>query len=500
VCWHVYGLLHRSDRNYSEAIRAYKMALKIEPNNVQILKDLSSLQIQMRDLDGFAASRNALLVLKPNLKINWMAFAVARHLAGEHRDAVKVIDIYLGTLTEQSDELGRGFESGELALYRNQIVAEIPDNYREALEHLAVCEGVVVDRTSWLVTKAEYQLALRDYVGAQRTVDLAFDRGVTENFRVHTLYMAVVLELDDYSVVKEAMRLRGTQTLATLIPLSEEQRSRIRHAYAQDLLPRYPNSYAVQSIPITLLSLSAATASSSSSSTIPDETASALQQALEDRCRKGLVKGVPSLCSELASFVWVERDGRYVRPDDPVDYASHPVFRTMAAMVDGFVSCLEAESKFAPSDDLEQPPTTILWAWFLRAGLHELSGEYDKGLELVAKCLDHTPSEVDVYELKGRLLALSGDPEQAADCVEQGRELDKQDRYMNNLTTQYMLRAGREEQARRTISLFAKHEGNPEQNLFDMQCSWYELEVAEHYARTQEWGRSLKKYGTSFFV
>jgi peptide alpha-N-acetyltransferase len=67
---------------------------------------------------------------------------------------------------------------------------------------------------------------------------------------------------------------------------------------------------------------------------------------------------------------------------------------------------------------------------------------------------------------------------------------------MNNLTTQYLLRAGMEDRAIRTISLFAKHEGSPEQNLFDMQCSWYELEVAELLFRKQEWGRSLKKYGT----
>ena len=27
VCWHVYGLIHRSERNYNEAIKAYKQAL-----------------------------------------------------------------------------------------------------------------------------------------------------------------------------------------------------------------------------------------------------------------------------------------------------------------------------------------------------------------------------------------------------------------------------------------------------------------------------------------
>jgi Tetratricopeptide repeat len=42
VCWHVYGLLHRSDHDYNEAIKAYKQALKVEPQNLQILRVTNS--------------------------------------------------------------------------------------------------------------------------------------------------------------------------------------------------------------------------------------------------------------------------------------------------------------------------------------------------------------------------------------------------------------------------------------------------------------------------
>lgn len=53
VCWHVYGLLQRSDKKYDEAIKCYRNALKCEKDNIQILRDLSLLQIQMRDLEGY---------------------------------------------------------------------------------------------------------------------------------------------------------------------------------------------------------------------------------------------------------------------------------------------------------------------------------------------------------------------------------------------------------------------------------------------------------------
>ena len=47
VCWHVYGLLYRSDREYREAIKCYRNALRIDPDNIEILRDLSLLQVEV---------------------------------------------------------------------------------------------------------------------------------------------------------------------------------------------------------------------------------------------------------------------------------------------------------------------------------------------------------------------------------------------------------------------------------------------------------------------
>lgn len=52
VCWHVYGILYRSDRDYAQAIRCYLNALKKDPENLQVLRDLAQLQAHMKDFDG----------------------------------------------------------------------------------------------------------------------------------------------------------------------------------------------------------------------------------------------------------------------------------------------------------------------------------------------------------------------------------------------------------------------------------------------------------------
>jgi N-alpha-acetyltransferase 15/16, NatA auxiliary subunit len=475
VCWHVYGLLHRSDRNYNEAIKAYKQALRIDSDNLQILRDLSMLQVQMRDLAGFAVTRQTILHLKPNGKINWLAFALAKHLTGDLRGAVSVIDIYLGTLSEGAPELARGFEASELAMYRNRILSEIPDNQKEALDHLRMSEKKVVDRTAFLMERAKFQYQLGQYADAKETVLQLFRRGMIDNYKVHSMYMCAVLELDN-DILEQAMKLPGTRTLPTLLPLTEEQKQRLLEAYKTEVYPDYEKSSAANRIPMNLVE------------------GDRFRNSLDIFIRKGLVKGVPSLCHELSTFLLVEQGGRYALANDPIDIKPHPKYNLMVELVDGYLSSLDSNNKLLPDDEHQESPSTVLWTWYLRAGLHEMVGEYPEGIALLDKCIEHTPTAVDVYELKARLLKSAGDIKTAVEVIDTGRDLDRQDRYINNQTTNYMLEAGMEEDALNRISMFTKHEGNPEINLYDMQCSWYELGLAACYAKKKDFGRALKKY------
>ena len=467
-------MLHRADREYNESIKAYKQALRIDSENLQILRDLSLLQVQMRDLSGFVKTRNTILSLKSNQKINWLTYAVAKHLNGDLEGAVSVIDIYIGTVPEDSDELKRGYESSELAMYKNRLLSEMPDNLKAALDHLGECKKVVVDETAWLMTKGTYQLRLGSYEDAQQTFMSLLDRGLTEDYRVHSGYMCALLEVDD-ETCQAAAKLKGTRTLATMKPLTGDQRQALLKTYQGNLAERFPRSAAVRRIPLTLLE------------------GEELKAAIDAYCRKGLSKGVPSLGCDLSALLLVKQEGKFVPATDPVDVRAHSTTAMVADLVDAYIASLSTDSKF-PNGESSESPSTIMWAWYLRSYLHEICGEYSAALAMVDKAIEHTPTGVDLYELKARILKASGDIEAAAGCLDVGRDLDKQDRYINNQTTKYMLQANKAEVALERISLFVKHEGNPEQMLSDMQCSWYELELAECLRRKSEWGKSLKKF------
>lgn len=204
VCWHVYGLLHRADRNYLEAIKAYKQALRMDADNLQILRDLSLLQIQMRDLHGFVKTRNAILTLKPNAQLHWLSFSVAKHLVNDVAGALQVIDIYLSTLTEGSELLERNYEPSELQLYKSLLLlqqheqqqqdgggvsAEEESFAQKALDHLESCKDIVMDTGAWLWHKVLIQFALGEYQKVQDViVERLFPRGATEDYRIHAAY------------------------------------------------------------------------------------------------------------------------------------------------------------------------------------------------------------------------------------------------------------------------------------------------------------------------
>lgn len=157
VCWHVYGLLQRSDKKYDEAIKCYRNALKWDKDNLQILRDLSLLQIQMRDLEGYRETRYQLLQLRPAQRASWIGYAVAYHLLEDYEMAAKILEEFRKTQQTSPDKVD--YEYSELLLYQNQVLREA-ERYKEALDHLYTYEKQICDKLAVEETKGELLLKL----------------------------------------------------------------------------------------------------------------------------------------------------------------------------------------------------------------------------------------------------------------------------------------------------------------------------------------------------
>ena len=153
ICWHVYGLLYRANKNFEEAIKAYKFALKLEPESAQIQRDLAILQVQMRDYAGYVQSRQTMLQARPQLRQSWTALSIAHHLSGNLAEAENVLTTYEGTL--KSTPSRYDLEHSESVMYKNSLIAEQGD-YQRALDHLEDPAKHNLDRLAVLECRAEY--------------------------------------------------------------------------------------------------------------------------------------------------------------------------------------------------------------------------------------------------------------------------------------------------------------------------------------------------------
>lgn len=173
ICWHVYGLLYRTNKNFEEAIKAYRFALRLEPESAQIQRDLAVLQIQMRDYQGYVQSRLAMLQARPQLRQSWTGLAIAHHLAGNLSDAESILKTYEETLKTPPSR--SDIEHAEALMYHNVIIAESGDT-QKALDHLESACKQNLDRLGYLESRASYLAKLGKNEEAAKAYRALLDR------------------------------------------------------------------------------------------------------------------------------------------------------------------------------------------------------------------------------------------------------------------------------------------------------------------------------------
>ncbi|XP_078739950.1 N-alpha-acetyltransferase 15, NatA auxiliary subunit-like [Lampetra fluviatilis] len=230
VCWHVYGLLQRSDKKYDEAIKCYRNALKWDRDNLQILRDLSLLQIQMRDLEGYRETRYQLLQLRPGQRASWIGYAIAYHLLRDHDMALQILDEFRKTQQVTPNKVD--YELSELLLYQVEVLKEA-SRWREALTHLDSHEKHICDKLSVQEFRGELCLKLCLCEEASQVYRALLDRN-PENTAYYAGLEAALKpgSVDDRLRIYEEMEERFPRALApTHLPLTfltgEVFRSRI---------------------------------------------------------------------------------------------------------------------------------------------------------------------------------------------------------------------------------------------------------------------------------
>ncbi|KAL7671137.1 hypothetical protein ACOME3_006045 [Neoechinorhynchus agilis] len=151
ICWQVFGHFNRTYGHYEDAAKAYVNAYNRDKENFTILRDLSNVQVHLRDFESFKRTRHNMLMLRPNQRASWIGYALACHLCGEHFEALEILRLFQGI---KLDPKLTAVEDSELVLYENMIIRESMPKV-DALEHLKENEHRIRNECEFLRIKLD---------------------------------------------------------------------------------------------------------------------------------------------------------------------------------------------------------------------------------------------------------------------------------------------------------------------------------------------------------
>ncbi|PBP22556.1 tetratricopeptide [Diplocarpon rosae] len=438
VCWHVYGLLYRAAKNFEEAIKAYKFALRLEPDSQQIQRDLALLQVQMRDYEGYVTSRRAMLQARSTLRQSWTALAVALHLNGELAEAERVLTAYEDTL--KNPPLKTDFENSEAVMYKNSLIAE-QGNIQQAWDHLQSAGKYNLDRLAVQELRATYLMKLDRKEEAIKAYRALIDR----NSEQKAYYDGLV----------EAMGLAETD---------HQARKAVYDKYAE----KYPRCDAARRLPLEFLE------------------GEEFRTAADLYIGRMLDKGVPSTFANLKHL--------YSNP------VKKELLSALAKnYINSGRS--EANEEPKRNGDNSKGASAAYY-FLAQHYNYYLSRDLEKAMEYIEKAIHLEPNSVDLHMTKARIWKHRGNSQTASAIMEEARLLDTRDRHINTKAAKYQLRNDENEAALTTLGLFTRAEtvGGPLADLHDMQCMWFLTEDGQSYARQGKLGLALKRFTSIYNI
>mmetsp|Transcript_34692 Transcript_34692/g.61018 ORF Transcript_34692/g.61018 Transcript_34692/m.61018 type:complete len:580 (+) Transcript_34692:86-1825(+) len=100
ACWHAMGFVYKNINSYAEAANCLNKVMKMRPDNFNVLAELASVQIHLRDFQNFRLTRHKLLTERAGFAVNWAGYALAEALNNNNPRAVEVIDSLLNSYGE----------------------------------------------------------------------------------------------------------------------------------------------------------------------------------------------------------------------------------------------------------------------------------------------------------------------------------------------------------------------------------------------------------------
>ena len=488
VCWHVYGMLYRSDHNYIEACKCFKRALTFNSKDPdqQILKDLGLLQLQLRDVQNNIETRRQLLSVKSNVSMFWLGFATAHQYGGNNDMTLAVLERYESTLDPTRIP---NTEDLEILFYQIEIMYSL-GLYDQAIQLINKpwSKQALVDEVGLLEVKAKLYLAKGNKQEANKYYSELLHIN-PDNHEIHQQYL-LTKEYHNLSMNNQQQINEFLTTYITLLRSHPRCRTLL-----WIILRCLPSSHSLYEI------------------------------IARTYIRNTLRRGIPALYTELKQIYNIHhlinnnisieesKSRQILFINIAKDYYTTALTTTFTVLpfADNDIQTLITTNNTITKDEIinffgtatgdnkNEIPSTYPFCTLLYSKLLDAQKNYPESLQILHKGIEHSPTVLELYLTKGKILKHQKQFTEAATAIDEARQLDLADRYLNAKAVKYYLLANNIEQAETLMALFARHDSkrpnaDPLSSIRDVQVAWFELQCGLAFERLGNYNRALKQY------
>ena len=420
VAWHFYAIFHKEKGNYSQAMKSYNKALNFAPTNFNIIRDLSYMQLYLRQLDSFVQTCKLGVENKPGMLINWVTLAFSYSLVKDYKSALAA----LNSVEKLGKETLKKNDIHELKLF-NAMIQSKDKKYEEAMNYLIHFKSELIDKPmvyDMIVQNAikakKYNIGL-DY--CTKALNLNPD-----NINLILFYFIMKINQNDFQ----------PKTYNDLLNIQEN------YKYLKDMIEvlselknNYPKSKIIKNLELSF------------------SQNEEFEKKFENYFINQLEITIPSIFINI-QFIYK------LQP--------HKI-KIIQKILDKYNANIKSSSKINDNLDL---PIHVAWVYFYEAQHYLFLSELEEAINYINVAIDITPSVIEFYMVAAKIFKHSYMIDNYILAYDKARMLDVGDRYLNAKTAKIYLRSGDIEKNSELMKEFVS-DPLTEENIKFTETLWY---------------------------
>ncbi|MCQ2819432.1 MAG: hypothetical protein MJ252_19390 [archaeon] len=432
IAWHFYAIFHREENNNPQALKCYIQAYKNDPTNFNVIRDISYIQLFLRQLNSFETYSKIAVDVKPNIPANWITYSLANALIKNYDLAERILELAENTM---KDTLKKN-EIHEMRIF-GATLREMNGNYEDALKYLLESKEYIIDTPIYYEKIIKNAFLSKKYeTGIEYCYKFFENNPENANILVHLLNM----KLNSINSEKDALFKNYNDILSI-----QEDNKNLKEIseIINDLIQKYPKSKMLARVDLAV--------------SMGDE--------FKDKFEKYLIKNInqtlPS-CYINVKFIY-----------------KNQTFKIN--IIQNFLNQIE-KSINEKKEITPELKSQIHFAWFyFYCSLHYCAlNKNEEALININKATDISPTVVEFYMAKAKILRRCGMTEESALFLEKAKKLDCGDRYLSAKHAKILTRRGEIEKGVTVMKEFVR-EPLDEDNMEYYQCFWHQIECANAF-------------------